>query len=190
MEVPKNKEVSIIREINEKIDNLEKTLNIKEALVLLKSIENDLKWYKLYLSINWSKNELYIIWQWKWDKILLNIPFKIGDVNNFSSTLNDIKKLLNYDWNIQIIWWKEWRSIADIQWFWWDGNAQRLIHKWLPHWKDIDFYVDQNNKLEELFVFIQKLKWIPEKEWVISDKIQNSTPLWNINSPIIKKEEN
>lgn len=152
----------------------------EEALRIISGIEKQLEGYNLFLSIDETNKKMYIIWESNWNKKLLNIPFSLDDLSSFSSMLEDIKRLLEYDWELQLLGWKEWRAIAYIPSFWPTEWRHRIITKKLPHWQELEYYIKENNKTEELFVFIQSLKWIPEKEWLIDKSIKASWPIWNI----------
>lgn len=175
-ELPENNDKAPENAIQSSLDNLEAKAEKWVAIWLIKALNNDIEWnneIKLSIREDSWKPQYYIIW-WK-ENTLLNIPLDIESLEEFC---NQIETLMNFEWKIQLLWWKEWRAIADKQLLWWSTRANKLIYKWLETWSDISYYIAENNKTEELFAFVQRLKWIPEEDWIIDKSIKNSWPIW------------
>ena len=168
-------EIVLIDNEHEKMNELlEQAENRKHkiALWILNKIDSDVPKYDIDLAIDRSDNTYRIIWN---DNVSFNLSL---DLDSLDLYCDDIIKLLNYDWDIQLIWWKEWRAIAEKNLIWWSALADRLVNNSQEHWLTDEHNRSENNKTEELFKFVQTLKWVPIEDWIISDSIKKSWPIW------------
>jgi hypothetical protein len=101
---------------------------------------------------------------------------------------------LSYDyenkWDIKLTWRTKWRSIELDKFF----NSEILITQNVgigspnSYKRWLQWYIERNNVVEELFRFTQTLRWIPESEWKIKNDIDKLSPIWNNEDrPTIKE---
>lgn len=167
-----NENTKIEKVLKTRLDNKEEVL----ALDILKKVDSQIPSFDINLWTDRENNKFYFILKNKENvNIPLSIPLSIGSLESMWESL---VKLLNHDWAIQLIWWREWRAIAEVQMFWSEANADRIVNTSQKSWLSDEANIDENNKTEELFKFIQTVNNIPEEEWKISDSIKNSGPIW------------
>ncbi len=156
------------------------------AIRAIKEVEQAIKkgtgkFYDLDLAIDKSKNPpVYYIVSWN---IVLKRPFTIKELELFLKDVN-FPELFNYD--LELSWWQEWRRILRY----WDyrdmlSGGKNLYSKGIKGWRDKNLEEkmnippkfiqmqkeDLNDKTEEVFEFVQKVKWIKGKNINISDSV-------------------
>lgn len=153
------------KEINWKLDLKEKSI----AIEILNKVDANVP-FDIDLIYNNQNKKYYFIWN---EKISLNIPLKFKDLNKIWDILI---KIWNKD--IQLFWDLYWRTISENTWL------PNLIENEIVSNKKANL---SKNEIEELFIFIMKVKWIPINDWQIDDSVcKNSNPtdeckntLWN-----------
>jgi len=170
-----NENQDIVDKINSFQDNSQENINDKQALYFLKKIDSQAPGYDIDLAKDGNKYRFIVE-----NKAVLNISLDNNEILEIWQMLVD---LLKFDWDLHLIWGKEWRAISEKNMFWW-GYAweKRIVNKWLEALHNIDFYRNENNKIEELFKFVQSYKWVPESDWYISNSIRNTWPIWIIRN--------
>ncbi|PID86359.1 hypothetical protein CSB08_01190 [Candidatus Gracilibacteria bacterium] len=160
-----NEKINENKSVEELLLEKEKKEKKEEAVKLIDQLNNNIpSKYEIKLSIkdSGSRTEYYIVGGK--NDILLNMPLNNESLKTYCEYINT---LLNYNSDIQLLGGREWRAVAEIQFLGGTANAKRLIYKGLKHGGNESYYQYENNKIEELFSFIQKIKGVPREDWVI-----------------------
>ena len=139
----------------------------KMALSTIKVIDKIVLWHDLDLAIDREKNRYYFVWD---KKIALNIPLSFDKLIDLWTTLTTLFK----SDKIQLAWDKYWRSIYTDKSLVPLAMEDELIKNWMSNLS--------KNDIEELFVFVNRIKWVNINNWEIDNTICAN---WKINQECI-----
>lgn len=164
----KNIDISWIKKLEKTTENLE-LIRFQEKVVdsYIEKANDNIENKLFHLD---SKIENWNIYLYQWD-IKLNIPFSQKSEEELKSLLEVLTKWLNTNEKIKLDWDFYNRDIL----------VPRMIVLWKKlHWIDgnavstknyaEDFKLEKT-KVEEVFIFLMDIKRVPEKDWLVWDKI-------------------
>lgn len=168
-----NEALDLKTQIDNLINDSEQKAKANEALGMLKIFDSLIKDFDIDMSYDKKNDKFYFL---SWNEVL-NIPMNINEIQ---SVWEALVKLLNNKNNLWITWKQDFRRIFENKLFWTDRDNQ-VFYKWTElKWNTlvIEDAILNNNFTEELYRFSQKVKGIPEKDWIIKWWIWKANEIW------------
>lgn len=174
------RESEIFVDSEQRLINLETRAEESPALIYLWGLDQRIQNYDIDLIIDRNERQSVFYFMVNWNRLSIELK----NIDELEEYWWYLETLLNTDARLWLIWWTEWRAIIEAPIFGWDWGADRLVNFSQPYWTDKKILVANNNKIEELFAFVQIVKWNNESsQWYVDDDIRSSSWLWNCNYP-------
>lgn len=170
-----NESLDLKTQIDKSLDNAEIKARINEAVGMLRIIDSQIPDFDIDMIYDRKNDKFYFV---SWSE-RLNIPLKTNEIQKIWETL---VRLLNNKNKLWITWKQDFRRIYEVTLFWSEKNNE-VFYKWTKfEWNSLNMEkaIANNNSIEEMYKFTQKLKWIPEKDWIIKWWIWTSKDIWFI----------
>jgi len=168
-----NESLDLKTQIDKSLDNAEQKAKANEALGMLKIFDAQIPDFDIDMTYDKKNDKFYFV---SWDEVL-NIAM---DINKIAEVWDALIKLLNNKNKLWITWKQDFRRIFEDRFFWNDAWNQ-VYYKWTKFkWNNLDLNeaINNNNFAEELYRFTQKIKNIPEKDWIIKWWIWKQNEIW------------
>lgn len=168
-----NESLDLKKQIEKDLVSAEEKAKVNEALGMLKIFDSKIPDFDIDMTYDKKNDKFFFI---SWNE-LLNIAM---DIWKIQEVWDAIVKLLNNKNKLWITWKQDFRRIYEDNFFW-NARDNQVYYKWTPlDWNnlDLDLAINNNNFVEELYKFTQKVKWIPEKNWIIQGGIWDSKNIW------------
>lgn len=168
-----NESLDLKSQIDRSLDNADQKAKANEALGMLKIFDSQIPEFDIDMTYDKKNDKFYFV---SWNE-LLNIAMDIWKIQEIWDA---IVKLLNNKNKLWITWKQDFRMIFEDKFLWNDAWNQ-VYYKWTQFkWNSLDLNeaIINNNFAEELYRFTQRVKKIPEKEWIIKWWIWSSNEIW------------
>lgn len=168
-----NESLDLKSQIDRSLDNADQKAKANEALGMLKIFDSQIPEFDIDMTYDKKNDKFYFV---SWNE-LLNIAM---DIWKIQEVWDAIVKLLNNKNKLWITWKQDFRRIYEVRFFWNEADNQ-VYYKWTQfRWNSLDLNeaIINNNFAEELYRFTQRIKKIPEKDWIIKWWIWSSNEIW------------